>query len=1793
MNERTPNGSHVEQDMALLSSDEQHTLDAFLVNINFEDNPARLLASIPRSPSRPSHLPLQALSTLLERKRDASWPALQIHQTYQELWKQLPESSKSKTADRTNAGVQLVRQTLKRCKATYTSLLSVLHDSSDQTALIDPETGNTLSHRQLFACIRDFSLPVQTTIPTRRRSSLTADHRNKSRKPRKPVVAISLPNGFLLALTVLCTATHYTAAPVAHGPNVGAEQFKSDVLQSRASHIVANPEDVERLGLRDSWLDEYGIRVTLIKLSTETLMPELHSLSNGLVSQGTASNQANGPDDIAILLTTSGTSGKKKVVPLRLHSLLSGVSMVASSWGLDSSMRCLNQMPLNHSGGLVRNLFSPVVTGGSIICCKGFEGEGFWECVERFQPTWYYASPSMHQGYLTALQDRSPTGHPPRTKLNFIANAAGGLLPSLANQLRSTFQCPVLPSYGMTECMPISSPPRNYNMTKPGTSGRSVGPEISIRDLDSNPLPPHTTGHIHVRGSPVFEGYLLPDHTLDTSCFSADNAGWFETGDLGYLDPEGYLYITGRSKEVINRGGELISPFEIEDAVITAAKTPASALHDRVDKALAFSIPHDVLQEVVGVAITAPRGALRPSLKDLQDSLRQHLAAVKIPLLIVYMGSGLPTNNNKILRINLADRLSLPEMSVDNASDVRRTHWEADCPPPDTSLKVSIPCRPVEGAEAAEEVLKSACREILGEGMDVATGVDHAHGGLPELWVAPKTISAETVVDGEALKRRLRGKIHGYQVPVRVHLLGEPFARTARGEVDKERLSHASRPKFERNTTDGGSEKAGMAAERAVAGIFAKVLSVPENEIDGEADFFELGGDSLTAGRVLSALRKEFKVRLSVDLLFTQRRVGAIAAFITETTGTGEPTPPTQAPLSTEPHPTPGPEDERLYESTSLILLFLHLLPLSIFFPMKRALGWTIFAYFLVATQTWRLHEYLLGRVIDLVCALALGQLAVKTIAPIVAILFKWLVVGRYREGLYPMYSAYHTRWWLVQKALAVSGLGVFNWSNTGRVLYHRLLGANIGRNVTIAKGAELGEQDLLTLGPNVALERCTVRAFAAEINTRMYLGRITLHANSSVGLASTVAPGTTVPPGASIGPNSSSWELPTPSDLHTDHDDSSRSLGASQIPPAHPLLQICLGWPIHAFCKAFAALPWLACLVPLVIHQPEMYGPRYDGLRDVIIWFASPQRVAWHILALAVHTIFAPAFYFLAVVAVKRILDTRYGRICPGSVRRRSNMVTFRLQLMRDLMPSKQFHKLVDLFGAHYEMTSVLARALGAKVGRRVYWPGTGPSVQDFDLLEIGDDVVFGSRSHIVTSDGLGSDFVRIGAGAMVADRVVLLPGVVVGQKAVMGSGALTRREAVYPDFTTWVGSKNGDAICLTEGGKSMSVGDQRETLHPHPYGANGQSEKHQLLSMSSSASTLNDLTSSMEMLHSANNISNDDRGSSSDNYSVANDSEDAAVGESLVSKKQPHTPSSTSTQPSEDTSPFGRAFYLNKAPYRVWGQKTIFLYSILITTFTALYWNLGSLLALQFFSLDFRQQGLFHHDTPLLLSPHHTTRPLILYTLFTLLITILMTTQSLLTLTLLTLAKNLLLGTRRPGPQNWDRTPYCQRWQLYLKLETSRRNCYGGNGILDLLTSTHYLNLYYRSLGANIGANTSLFASGRPSLTFTEPDLLHLGERVSVDDASLVGHVNTSGFFELNNLYVGDGAVLRSGSRLLPGAVMEREAVLLEHTLVMAGETVEEGVVCQGWPAEEFKDQSVLGRLGTLRERRVLVAA
>ena len=658
-----------------------------------------------------------------------------------------------------------------------------------------------------------------------------------------------------------------------------------------------------------------------------------------------------------------------------------------------------------YSGGIIRNLFAPIMAGGSTICCPAFDANLFWDIIEDHQPTWYYASPSMHSVILDESHNRQDALR--KSNMRLICNAAGGLLPSLACSLRDTFGCSVLPSYGMTECMPISSPRLDYQLDRPGTSGVSVGPEVGILDGDDENVQHGMVGRIAVRGAPVFDGYLTCNGKIDRSPFTA--AGWFDTGDMGYLDRDGYLYVTGRNKEVINRGGELISPFEVEEAILVAAQKETSPIFGRVSAALAFSMPHDVLQEVVGIVLVTPPGAQRACIKTVQEAVKDSLNQVKWPAYVIYMDD-LPKNNNKILRVKLADRLGL-EPTNDSVPLAQR-HYEAQCPPANTPLSEMIKSWP---CHFELDLLAHQLEEEIGPDYDVFVRTAKTDG-YPEAFLAPSLKSRtqtpyESVVD---LTKGLRHKMSDYNVPAKVYCLEMPLPYNSYGAIDVFRLEEQLR------LTSHGSRKgsAMTLTETKVANIFADVLQICAEELNPESDFFQAGGDSLRAGRLLSKLRKESNVRLPIDFLFTHGQIKSIASNIDELHeaelehGLTEKASPTVVNVGCT----------ETYSSTNPFLLLAQLIPLVLVYPMKRALTWTVFVYMLTATQSWPTTESLGGRLVNLIIALGVGRAITQIITPMFAILMKWIIIGKYKEGMYPMWGMYHTRWWLVQKITTICG---------------------------------------------------------------------------------------------------------------------------------------------------------------------------------------------------------------------------------------------------------------------------------------------------------------------------------------------------------------------------------------------------------------------------------------------------------------------------------------------------------------------------------------------------------------------------------------------------------------------------------------------------------------------------------------------------------------------------------------------------------------------------------------------------
>ncbi|GLB07782.1 putative PKS/NRPS-like protein biosynthetic cluster [Aspergillus tubingensis] len=1194
----------------------------------------------------------------------------------------------------------------------------------------------------------------------------------------------------------------------------------------------------------------------------------------------------------------------------------------------------------------------------------------------------------------------------------------------------------------MTECVPITAPPKAGCFSRPGSTGLAAGPELAIFHTHHTQqhAPTGSVGRICVRGLPVFPGYLIKNE-LDRSSFTS--AGWFDTGDLGYVDEDGWLYITGRTKEVINRGGETISPVEVEDAIVSASRDPSSKIFGRIREALAFPTPHDALQEVVGVAIVTPAGRMRPDLRQIHQALRERLHQPKWPVLLVYMDD-LPKSRNKLRRIGLSQRLGL-ETLTDQAPMAER-HYEALCPPVDTPVSVPIVrtrCevnfRLVEGYIAQVSGLSEVFLQVHADGYPRAIIFRDGTGDA-----SPEEILAS-----------LPELLHGYLIPSRLDVLDGPMPRNTHGLID-EAAVQAKLTTLHPTVTSS--------TQQQVSNLFATALRAAPGDMTRTTDFFESGGDSMSAGQLISKIRQEFRVPVAGDVLFQHSTVGAITAIIEAAIADSET-------REVESHELPGCRET--YSSTQPSVLFLNLVPSVILYPMLQALRWTFLVYLLSQISTrFPLRRNLFGRLLGLILIQQAVQLLMAIISPLIGIALKWLLVGRYREGMYPMWGPYHMRWWLAQKALQVCGKGVFDRYGRSRIWYYRALGARIGRNVSIDEFTALGEYDLLHIGDGVVLENCICRPFASERNTSMLLQPITIGANSYVGLRSTVVPGTTLPPGTCIGANSSTWEV-------DDADESNRDQYFARAMQPHWIWQILVvGW-LQLFVHFVSELPRIAGLLPIVSRYPTVADNR---LRHTVSWLTSRTRIGYFLLMRLYSAVAGPLAWFLAVLVVKRGLDVFCGRPKRGPLSTQRPAQKVRHAALSTIIPQGDISRLSQLVGPHYELVSVAVRLLGGRVGKRVYWPRTELKlIPDFDLVDIGHDVVFGSRSCLVTVDRVGREAIVLKDGAMLGDRSVVLPGVTIGTRTMVGSGALLRRNGSYPDDSVWTGSKHGDAVRFPQ---LKGKGDNAK---------------------------------------------------------------DSGDGER------------------DTTRPFGRALYLGKANYRVLGQGPIIAYSSFMVAFTAVYPMVAPLAALLVLSRILPMEVMAFEM--------RWWRPFAVYGVLTAGMAAVTVVQGVVTLGISITTKWILLGRRREGSYPYDRSSYCQRWQIQRTIDILIEESFGGIGIRSLLSGTAYLCWFYRAMGAKIGADCALSANGEPHIFLTEPDLVTLGDRVTVDDASLVCHLNTRGDFELHTLNVGDRSVMRTGSRLLSGASMGKDACLLEHTLVLSGDHVEDGTTLQGWPAEDFR--------------------
>ncbi|MDA9407073.1 non-ribosomal peptide synthetase [Bradyrhizobium sp. CCBAU 45384] len=449
-------------------------------------------------------------------------------------------------------------------------------------------------------------------------------------------IAVALPRGADSALALIAVASTCACVPV--NPDFTADELQRYFSELKLTALVTRADmnspsrDVARA------LD---IAVIDFVPGPETDLGGCKFVGP-TIGPACADGTARAEDDAFILLT-SGTAARPKMVPLTHRNVCLSAQNAGRVLSLAPHDRLLNVLPLFHAHGLISGLLTALAAGSSVIVTGGFDAPSFFGWMRDLQPTWYTAVPTIHRALLTAAE-----ASPERVRsspLRVIRSASSSLAPAILSGLEAMFGVPVLETYGMTEAASqIAANP--FELRKIGSVGRAAGPEIAIMDEAGRLLAPGQHGEIMLRGPNMSRGYCNDEAATQ----AAFRDGWFRTGDLGYLDADGYLFIVGRIKDVINRGGQKISPLEVEEVLLA---------HPAVLEAGVFAIPHAKLGENVAAVVV-----LRDNAETTSDQLRQfarkRLAAYKVPSLIRAVAALPKGASGKVKRNALAELISAP-----------------------------------------------------------------------------------------------------------------------------------------------------------------------------------------------------------------------------------------------------------------------------------------------------------------------------------------------------------------------------------------------------------------------------------------------------------------------------------------------------------------------------------------------------------------------------------------------------------------------------------------------------------------------------------------------------------------------------------------------------------------------------------------------------------------------------------------------------------------------------------------------------------------------------------------------------------------------------------------------------------------------------------------------------------------------------------------------------------------------------------------------------------------------------
>ena len=455
-------------------------------------------------------------------------------------------------------------------------------------------------------------------------------------------VAIVLDNGPAMAAAFITVACHATTAPLNPAYRQEELEFYMDDLKAGAL-IVADGDDGPAVAAATK------LNIPILRLAPTGDAAGQFTLTASAQSGAPATGPAPGPDDVALILHTSGTTSRPKIVPLLQSNLVASARHIGQTLALSPQDCCLNIMPLFHIHGLIAAVLSSLAAGASIVCTPGFNALNFFKWFEAAKPTWYTAVPTMHQAILAraARNQEIVAG----SQLRFIRSSSASLPPQVMTALEEALHAPVIESYGMTEAThQMASNPLPPAEHKAGSVGIAAGPKVRIAsETEDRLLAQGEIGEVVICGPNVTPGYESNPEANKKAFFLIDGERWFRTGDQGAHDEEGYLRLTGRLKEIINRGGEKVSPLEVDEVLMD---------HPAIQQVVTFAIPHDKLGEEVGAAVVLREGQQADE-KAIRAFAAERLADFKVPRKVVVLTEIPKGATGKLQRIGLAEKLGL------------------------------------------------------------------------------------------------------------------------------------------------------------------------------------------------------------------------------------------------------------------------------------------------------------------------------------------------------------------------------------------------------------------------------------------------------------------------------------------------------------------------------------------------------------------------------------------------------------------------------------------------------------------------------------------------------------------------------------------------------------------------------------------------------------------------------------------------------------------------------------------------------------------------------------------------------------------------------------------------------------------------------------------------------------------------------------------------------------------------------------------------------------------------------